>query len=333
MNERDWAVVIGVDGCADREVGERLQAPSRDAEDFATWLLDSGAVDASRLTTLLYTEAPPDPTRARVADALWRVAKQIEGAQARGEPGGRRLWLYLSGHGVEVARDSLKDTVLLAASAERGRLLEHVPGPSTADWFLLSGRFEEVVLVMDCCRHIAERISVAPLFDDAAQPSATPRRSFVALATRWSRAARERVIPPDTVVRGVFTAALLRGLRGAAADDEGLVTDQRLTQWLYQEMSEVAPNQEPDLRLDPNPRARMELARVIAEPPGTLVVRRASPIEVHIHDPSLESIASAPKGLEELRFSVPRRGQYLVVAGPDRRRIRMSGQVEVIDVG
>jgi uncharacterized caspase-like protein len=325
--EGDWAVVVGVDRYAG-EVAERaLRGPNRDARAFADWLLAGGGVPADHLRVIPSSfSARPLPSRQDVSDALWDVRNAVLAG------GGRRLWLYFAGHGVEIARDGRNEPVLLTARAERGRWTEHIPGPTTADWFRLSGLFEEVVLVMDCCRTLAEQVGVLRLFDDAEEATDRKTRWFFALATRWSRVARERAFPPDDAVRGVFTSALLEGLAGRAADTTGRVTDRSLAEWLYTRVEAIQPGQRPDLRYDTDPAATIVLAQVA--PPasfGRIVVKRATAVPIEVWGPTAERVATAPAEAGEWSWDAPARGQYEVVVGDVRWRLRMTGVDEVID--
>ena len=58
---------------------------------------------------------------------------------------GRRLYLFLAGHGVSPAKE-LDEAGLLTVEA-RGALVPYLPGKQSADQFCLSARFEEVCTV------------------------------------------------------------------------------------------------------------------------------------------------------------------------------------------
>ena len=147
---------------------------------------------------------------------------------------GRRLYLYMAGHGCAPILD---ESVLLMANATRRRAGYHIPGKPWANWFYRAGYFDEILLFMDCCR---ENYPQAPLnvpsYIDVTAPDAVDRgRRLFAFGTKWSRLARERPMD-DGTVRGVFTVALLEGLKGAAAEPDGRVTASSLAGYLQTNM-------------------------------------------------------------------------------------------------
>src|SRR5262249_3248208 len=139
-----------------------------------------------------------------------------------GQRVGRRLYLYFSGHG---CAPRFEEAAVLMANATRRRVY-HLTGMPCADWFYRSGYFEEVVLLMDCCRGRYEKGGTyIPPWVDLTRPEVVDRsQRFYGLAAEWSRLARERVLPGGES-RSVFTMALLAGLRGAAYDPATQFTD------------------------------------------------------------------------------------------------------------
>jgi Caspase domain/TIR domain len=110
------------------------------------------------------------------------------------------------------------------ANATR-RLVYHLTGMPLADWFFRAGYFDEVVLLMDCCQERYEKVGVQvfPWVDLTAPEVMDRSQRFYGLAAQWSKRAREREF--NGVTRGVFTAALLAGVRGAACDPTTARTD------------------------------------------------------------------------------------------------------------
>src|SRR6185436_3062104 len=118
-----------------------------------------------------------------------------------------------------------------------------------AAYFMKAGIFDEVALFMDCCRDVVPTLvprllTYADLTSIAQQPI---DRGYYVFATEWSRNSREKEI--DGQVRGVFTAALLAGLRGKAADAAGAVTTTSLSEYLREHMKDLLTPEEID---DPN---------------------------------------------------------------------------------
>jgi hypothetical protein len=158
---------------------------------------------------------------------------------------GRRIYIYLSGHGF-APLDT--EAAVYTANATRDRVGYHILGRYNADWFFHAACFDEVLLFMDCCR---QRDPLAPLnkpYSEVTSPDALTRvKCFYGFATQWSKNARERDF--GGVTRGVFTTALLEGLRGAAAGPDGKITTCTLYDYLTEHMKEFMS---PEDRSNPN---------------------------------------------------------------------------------
>ncbi len=232
MISTDRAVVVGIT----RYPGlEDLDGPENDANDFAAWLQDpeGGAVPGDRITMILSSQYPvvesaldAQPTTEALVRAfagLWE-----EGLAASDGKLGRRLYIFMAGHGFA---PDLKTAALLMANAAKSRLGLHIPGPPYADRFRQAGFFDEVVLLMDCCRDNLPQTPVhQPPFTLTTAP--TPSRYFYGFATTFSRRSREE---PDESgrVAGIFTRTVLAGLRGEAAQATGRITGTSLSAYAY----------------------------------------------------------------------------------------------------
>jgi hypothetical protein len=242
MGQDDWAIVVGI--WAYPDLGN-LTGPENDAHAFADWVRSpaGGGVPEGHVRLILSSDFPPaesasraEPTPGRVEalfDELDDVAQRNKDAM-QGLRVGRRLYLYLAGHGCAPILD---ESVLLMANATRRRAGYHIPGKPWANWFYRAGYFDEILLFMDCCR---ENYPQAPLnvpsYIDVTAPDAVDRgRRLFAFGTKWSRLARERPMD-DGTVRGVFTVALLEGLKGAAAEPDGRITASSLSGYLLANM-------------------------------------------------------------------------------------------------
>lgn len=287
MARDDHAIVVGISrypGLGD------LAGPENDAGEFTRWLLSptGGDVPCEHVRTIVSSDypAPPDPhtaepTVAAVQECLdaLLVRSEVNQENGVGHRVGRRLYLYFAGHGFEPEPEQV---VLLAANAARRRGY-HVAGVAYADYFRRCGIFSEVLLFMDCCRQSMYQIplsapSLAPMMDTDAPECA---KWFMAFATKWSRTSREK--PLDGRSRGIFTAALLRGLSGDAADPDGRITDESLAGFLYLHMKDVLTPEEledpdipklPDIHYDRDPHNRILISNVA--PPEYGVELRAS---------------------------------------------------------
>jgi hypothetical protein len=208
MSSEDRAVVLGIDiypALTD------LSGAEADALRFAAWLKSGpgGDVPAASVVTILSSQFPrgtnpPQPT----ADAFRNAIDQIHtDGENNGGIAGRRLYLYLAGHGVSTTLD---DAAVLMANAARNRTGHSVRGRNYAEWFRASRYFEQVVLVVDACRELLPLAPGTPCHLDPLYVL-PPAEYFYALSTQFGAAARERVNTQNGG-EGIFTSALLSAL-------------------------------------------------------------------------------------------------------------------------
>ncbi len=246
MAPTDRAVVVGIDRYpfldpADPNDPGKLKGPQNDAREFARWLVDAGGGDVpdTRVTTILSSDFPNDAHRPSTDDIDQAFSAIIREASERPDrKGGRRLYLFFAGHGFSNPAD-LEDTALLMANAARGMTGFHIPGRAYANWFRTAALFDEIVLLMDCCRELRQSAPqrVVPF---EPRPSPPPSRIFIGYATDLSMAARERPSPEHAhEVRGRFSEAVVAGLR-RAVDDQGRVTAHSLKKFVLNQMQAEA---------------------------------------------------------------------------------------------
>jgi len=188
-------------------------------------------------------------------DANWRVelATPVIGAQAvverlkeqRGCLGeDDTFWFYFAGHGFVRKATSR----LLCYEGKNGNLLSSsVPLKKIIELVWKSGAGQAIV-VCDCCRTITDRagnfLCQDPKTADimAATVANTSRRLVVgkpagrSLAILLSCSPGEIASPRDDVEHGVFTAALLNGLRGGASHRDGSLSMHGLGDFVAREL-------------------------------------------------------------------------------------------------
>jgi hypothetical protein len=264
MAQNDWALSVGIRVYPD--LGD-LDGPENDATAFHEWVTSpgGGAVPADHARLVLSSQFHPPFASAAAAgptaDPIRAFFEQLEdvanASNARGDGlvAGRRLYLYFCGHGFAPTE---AETALLMANATRSRVGHHIPGRSYADWFYKAGCFEQVLLFMDCCRETYPKVPVNNfIFTEKFAPGWQEREgTFYAFATKWSRLSREKALG-DGKVRGIFTATLLAGLKGGAADQKngGGVTTASLKSYLYNNMRSLlseADLNNPDIPTEPD---------------------------------------------------------------------------------
>jgi hypothetical protein len=234
MGANDYAIVVGISKYP--ALGD-LDGPEADAKDFFDWLVDpkGGAVpnDPDHISLLLSSNYPPAPVQLKAKPQVSDIEEVFDNYYIKGKEEavvGDRLYLYFAGHGFA---PSLEDAALLMANAARGMTGYHLPGRKYANWFRQAAFFKEVVLFMDCCRE-SYQLSAPREVPYEKLNGDKPATPYFAFATQWSRATREGPWGENGATRGLFTLALLAGLRGGAAQDaNGQVTGEALESFTF----------------------------------------------------------------------------------------------------
>jgi uncharacterized caspase-like protein len=335
----DWAVVVGIDGYP---MLKSLQGAEHDARAFHAWLTDpaGGNIQHSRVKSIVSSgyPAPADVLDSKpIADDVYRAYKGIvQRAKSRPDksrPFARRLYLYFAGHGF--APPSWEEACLFMANASLEALGEHIPGMELATYFVRSGHFEEVALFMDCCR---ERMLSAPFHPiPLTVPGAAPgnrTREFYALAAPWGQLAREKPFPPEPV-QGVFTKAVLEGLRGKAATPQGTVTGTSLSSYVFQAMKRMLGKDYADPRLRANSLDDITFVTGIPLAQGltrlTVSFTSAGDAPVNLRDGTLTVLSSHRPADGPWMLDLPR-GIYGLVSTADGRKEEFVVEGDTIDV-
>lgn len=249
MTLPDYAVVVGIqtypyfgpDGTP-----ATLQAPVRNAEAIGDWLTKKGGVPDDKDHYHLIVDsvdgagAISEPTKAKIEESLHRIARRAQEQKDKGlgELIGRRLYIYMSGHGWS---PSVQQSCLFTANASAMETY-NVFASGWLRWFQDAAYFREFVLWMDCCM---DRLSSFP--PGSIDKPFVPGRmasgpSFVSFAAQRPLKAAEVYNPQTNTQDGAFTWALLDGLNGAAVDPNGRVTGRSLADWLRQSVLARLPD-------------------------------------------------------------------------------------------
>ena len=282
----DHAILIGIGNYpafGEDDSPARLDGPVNDVMAIETWLRDpqGGAfTDKDVIHVILSDNAAETaikakPTVGELEQVLVDIADLAEANRAAGKDMrvGDRLYLFMAGHGFSPERNS---GCLFTANAT-SRFNAHIHATGWLNWLQDGAYFHEFVLWMDCCM---DRMASGPVRDplmtviDARIP---PRASFIAFAAQRPLKAVEHAIDADGgKVHGVFTWALLQGLRGAAADQNGRVTGRSLADWLRNAQSALmtdAQRNNSEVALDPE---------IIQEDSGLIFCRGIAPLRYRV---------------------------------------------------
>jgi hypothetical protein len=217
MAADDHAVVVGIERY---ESLDDLAGPENDAAAVIEWLRDPDGGDVPQSHIHTVTSSCFEATCRPGCDDVYAPFKPLvtSGLASDPEPIGRRLYIYMAGHGFGPA---MREASLLTANAGASASF-NVSGGKVADLFSERGYFEEVVLFMDCCRDpdLAATEGVLPF--DRVSSGGTPARWFYGFAAGYRSRAREK--PIDGMTRGLFTVAVLEALGAGASTSSELRT-------------------------------------------------------------------------------------------------------------
>jgi hypothetical protein len=273
MASDDYAILVGIS----RYPGlQDLAGPETDARNMHAWLKSAtgGNVPEANIALLISSNYSAmgngdphqaQPITAHVNEAFERLIDR--GYQNNGKVG-RRLYIFLAGHGFA---PDLDEVALLMANARKWAMGHHIPGRLYANWFRMAAFFEEIILLMDCCRINHQRSPKnLPPWDPYSQMDTAVVRHFYSFATQWSYKAYGFLAP--TGVEGRFTHMLLKGLQGGARDKDGRITATSLKSFI-RECFERLPSpqygryQEPSFDYDQD----------------IILVEQVQPLQAHVH--------------------------------------------------
>ena len=224
-NPNDYAVIVGIDRYRSDAGLDPLKGAVNDAKLFHEWIVDpeGGGLDPAHVTLIT---SPDDgslaPNVDGIEDPIWTFfQKSSEGVR----PVGRRLYLFMAGHGVNPIEGD--DCSLVAANSQINPL-RVLTGRMTAERVLKQPMFQEVVLFMACCRDVNATATYCNL-PLPGEPLNGDSKYLHGLAVKWRKRAIEKELenPNDPTKprlwQSVFSHALLKSLR-SAVDNNGEVT-------------------------------------------------------------------------------------------------------------
>lgn len=327
MAADDHALVVGINAYSKLRP---LRGAEADAAAVQEWLTnpDGGDVPSANVTTIVSSDYPtpaqPALARPMTDDIRAELERLVDDAGATLQLG-RRLYLYMSGHGFS---PSIDESALLMANAST-RVLHSLPGVRYANLFRESTIFEEVVLWMDCCRDHYDRPPVVDVGLPHIAVPGTDAPFFFGFATKWSLESRESFDPATKSVRGHFTRALLEGLAQPDA------TSSRVAAYIAGRLPELAPRHryyEPEFRCGKSIRFRPAAAApaVRLEAELRLVFGVTDPaLTATVTDNTGALVAQRPADGKPWRLTVPR-GLYAIRRTDGTQQLVSAGTGQVI---
>jgi hypothetical protein len=237
---KDYAVVVGVNHYKNLQP---LEGPDKDANEFYQWALSAeGAnIPEGNCFLILSKADSKTPIQDDIDDCFGEIFNRLVAST-----NGGRLFFYFSGHGLGITWD---ETALVLPKYSNIMRDYALSSTGYLDKIIEGGFFENIYFFLDCCRNRIPNIKGAsPRFGNA-RPAAAAARcdSLVCYSTEFDNAAYEAAMTTNadgtldnTLVRGLFTRALMSGLKGGAAAGTGTVTVQSLVEYIESYLPELA---------------------------------------------------------------------------------------------
>lgn len=146
-------------------------------------------------------------------DGSWKVRK------------GSRLYLYFSGHGFSEKKDATAHAALYAGNCRLRGPFYNIYGTFYAKWAKSFGLFDEIVLIMDCCRdaEATKQPTKPPLPENGDVGTGKNVRMLEIYAAPRGGKAQERAIPDrEGLVHGLLTHVLIEALENAGVKKGGV---------------------------------------------------------------------------------------------------------------
>ena len=258
MAADDYAILVGIGKYGDDSTFPELSGPSNDLALMRTWLLSAngGALPTDHIITIkspASIDAFEDPDEVPPATEAFKRAFKKLITDKNGNPLKRqsRLYLYFAGHGFCERDSQTPQGALYAANATR-LFPENIFGTYYAHSVKNKALFEEVVLIMDCCRDTPVNHSPdVPSIHKSGSSNATDVKLTCFYAAPKGGKAQEREIPErGNKVHGLLTHALIKSLEQMPPDQAGGVTSYQLGQHIrgiWAELCGDIPAEKPEV--------------------------------------------------------------------------------------
>ncbi|MGM4871381.1 hypothetical protein AB7645_09150 [Bradyrhizobium sp. 956_D2_N1_5] len=238
----DHAIIVGINRYRLKDDIPELLGAVNDATLFHEWTIspNGGGLNPKNSHLLVSPKEPGpfEPFRDDIEDEIFEFYNRSYGTGGRV---GRRLYLFMAGHGVAPADGDDCSLVLGNSPLNPYRVLT---GRLTAERVFRQPLFEEVVLFMACCRDVSGAGSHTGL--PPAGESLPNARYFHGLAAKWKKRALEKQLPhpfdaqKEPLWQSVFTHSLLLGL-SSAVDSAGRITALSVRDFVKKQVLNLVP--------------------------------------------------------------------------------------------
>ncbi|RWP51082.1 caspase family protein [Mesorhizobium sp.] len=292
----DFAIVVGIGSypkLGRNETSKDLKGPPGDALDVTRWLVSEVGVPCDNVVCLTssglgncsvvdgamtaWGQQTPHPNVSDICSLFEDFVEKSIIKLNSGDPRiGRRLWVYMAGHGFAL-KSATRDVCVLTADSLGHTLVKNVCATRWIDWIAQETPFDEVILFLDCCAEMATGLTPGVPFLQETANRQHPAKRLVIAAAPYGQQTFEASIDSNGTVRGIFTQKLLKALRGAAGSE----TDGSLASTHLRDYFENGPTADQVRVLECDPFTVVNLAGTAATPvytiatglpPGSVVV-------------------------------------------------------------
>jgi hypothetical protein len=253
--KEDYAIIVGISKYPLMQVDGQsrdLDGPANDVKVMTEWLVGQAGVPCENVVVMSSDSwgnncqevsqwaLSPSPTRNDLYSLLEKHVQQSAIRIHTGNPRiGRRLWVYMAGHGF-APLSATRDICILSADSLPQTLVRNVCLTRWVDWIAEDLAFDEVVMFLDCCAEIAAALTPGlPQAHNVIRRPEPARRLMIA-AAQFSKQTFEQADSNGKVL-GVFTQHLLKALGGAAGvSNSGHVTSRELKAY-FENMPPAGP--------------------------------------------------------------------------------------------
>jgi hypothetical protein len=249
-NLKDYAIVVGIDKYSQLN---QLTSAVDDAVEFIKWLRSENGANLKndQIKEFYGDTAVSDPLDAKpIQKDIDRTLRDM--GIKLGNPIGRRLYFYFSGHGFARTHD---DIGMIMADASEESLNSNLGLRWYRELFRVVPYFQEVIFILDCCRETMpyDYETQPPTIGNIKQlqnsflannPTANPPAvlDLVILGAAHAGKSLAAKSAQSDKKRGFLTQALLEALKGEpkAADADGNITPASVRQYIVNRVRELA---------------------------------------------------------------------------------------------
>ncbi len=308
----DFAIVIGI--CYPHL--KPLKGTVKDAFAFYKWLRKTAKVERQHVHLLVSNSSKdfPNPTQDEIDNTFLKVFEQ-----AKETTNPRRLYVYFAGHG---AAANVGKLALLMADASPETLNRSMQTLSYHQWLREQALFPEQLFFYDCCNKYDRRVDgrICPFTNRLNwTPSSKTANvlQYFFYGAAFTQGAYEEKTSSFSTERGLFTIALIEGLRGEAVErkikrqkNQWLVTTKSLRRYITTRLKYLNIEFGRNQKLDPDAGAgeNLELFKIdksTLKRHDLTVITHTQEGEVIVYDEDEREMERQTLPQEEITFRLP----------------------------